>query len=79
MSNLPFKRSYWVIPGKIIAGCYPGGQTQASASIKTRGLINAGVTNILSLMETSERIMTDSPSTIICRTLRNVPLRWAGP
>jgi hypothetical protein len=55
MSNLPFKRSYWVIPGKIIAGCYPGGQTPASAGVKTRGLINAGVTNILSLMETSER------------------------
>jgi len=55
MSPLPFKRSYWVIPDKIIAGCYPGGQTPASASVKTRALINAGVTNILSLMETSER------------------------
>jgi hypothetical protein len=54
MQNPPFTRSYWVIPGRFLAGCYPGGQTAASAAVKTKGLIDAGVTDIVSLMEAGE-------------------------
>ena len=54
MNALPFKRSYWVVPGKLLAGCYPGGQTPESASAKARGLLAAGVTDIVNLMEEAE-------------------------
>jgi predicted RNase H-like HicB family nuclease len=54
MQKPPFTRSYWVVPGRFLAGCYPGGQTAASAAAKTKGLIDAGVTDIVCLMESSE-------------------------
>ena len=54
MNSAPFKRSYWVVSGKFLAGCYPGGQTPASAAEKIEGLMNAGVTDIVCLMESTE-------------------------
>ena len=54
MKTLPFKRSYWVVPGRLLAGCYPGGQTQESANAKAQGLLSAGVTDIVNLMEATE-------------------------
>jgi hypothetical protein len=54
MNPAPFKRSYWVVPGKLLVGCYPGGQTPASAAEKIHGLMNAGVTDIICLMESTE-------------------------
>ena len=24
--SVPFNRSYWVVPGKLLAGCYPGSE-----------------------------------------------------
>ena len=54
MQKPPFTRSYWVVPGRLLAGCYPGGQTAASAAAKTNGLIGAGVTDIVCLMESGE-------------------------
>jgi hypothetical protein len=24
--KVPFNRSYWVVPGKLLAGCYPGSE-----------------------------------------------------
>ena len=50
----PYKRSYWVVPGKFLAGCYPSGQTPASSAEKIQGLIKAGVTDIVCLMEPTE-------------------------
>jgi hypothetical protein len=50
----PFRRSYWVVPGKLLAGCYPSGRNEASAAEKVQGLINAGVSAIVCLMETKE-------------------------
>ena len=52
MNALPFKRSYWVVPGKLLAGCYPGGQAPESAQAK--GLLAVGVTDIVNLMEATE-------------------------
>lgn len=54
MNPAPFKRSYWVVPGKFLAGCYPAGQTPASAAEKIQGLISAEVTDIVCLMESTE-------------------------
>ena len=54
MNALPFKHSYWVVPGKLLAGCYPGGETQDSPNANARGLLAVGVTDILNLMESAE-------------------------
>ncbi|MCS6244909.1 MAG: hypothetical protein H2172_13785 [Opitutus sp.] len=54
MNALPFKRSYWVVPGKLLAGCYPGAQTLESAQAKAKGLLAVGVTDIVNLMEVTE-------------------------
>ena len=54
MNALPFKRSYWVVPGKLLAGCYPDGQTRESAKTKAKGLLAVGVTDIVNLMEATE-------------------------
>ena len=51
---LPFPRSYWVCPGKLLAGCYPGDIDPSAARQKLQGLIAAGVTQVLSLMEDGE-------------------------
>ena len=52
--SLPFPRSYWVAPGQFLAGCYPGDRESPVACLKLQGLLAAGVTRIISLMEASE-------------------------
>ncbi len=50
----PFHRSYWAIPGKLLAGCYPGDLDPARMDQKLKSLVHAGVTVVVSLMEESE-------------------------
>lgn len=52
--TLPFPRSYWVSPGKLLAGCYPGDFDPGVARQKLQGLAAAGVTQVISLMEAGE-------------------------
>ena len=54
---VPFSRSYWVIPGKLLAGYYPGAEDPKEATIKLTALINSGIRHFISLMEPDE---TDS-------------------
>ena len=51
----PFNRSYWVVPGKLIAGCYPGDKDKREADKKLTALINSGIRHVISLMEPDER------------------------
>jgi hypothetical protein len=52
--GLPFKRAYWAAPGRLVAGCYPGGLDPEEARRKLQGLIACGVGRVLSLMEADE-------------------------
>lgn len=52
--NLPFPRSYWVEPGRVLAGCYPGDKDQHVAETRLKGLIEAGVSHMINLMEADE-------------------------
>lgn len=52
--NLPFERSYWVEPGRLLAGFYPGHSDPAEAEHKLRALLDAGVSRIFNLMEAGE-------------------------
>ena len=52
--NVPFNRSNWVVPGKFLAGCYPGSEDQQQALQKLTGLIDSGIRTVINLMEENE-------------------------
>ncbi len=52
---LPFPCSYWVEPGKLLAGEYPGAKAPDEARRKLRGLVACGIRHIINLMEPHER------------------------
>jgi protein tyrosine phosphatase len=56
--SVPFPRSYWVIPGKLLAGYYPGSKDPKEATDKLTALINAGIRHVINLMEPDERDFT---------------------
>lgn len=51
---VPYPRSYWVVPGKLLAGYYPGSRNPATAEKKLKGLLAHGVRHIVNLMEEDE-------------------------
>ena len=59
--KVPFNRSYWVVPGKLLAGCYPGSEDQREEERKPKGLIQAGIRHVISLMEPQEYNRPDDP------------------
>jgi protein tyrosine/serine phosphatase len=52
--DVPFERSYWVEPGKLLAGCYPGAKQLNESRKKLTGLLDAGIRHIVNLMEEQE-------------------------
>lgn len=55
MIKTPFDRSYWVIPGKFLAGYYPGDRQKKVMEQKMRGLLDCGIRCVINLMEDDER------------------------
>lgn len=41
--GIPFPRSYWVVPGLLLAGEYPGSKDRQEATQKIRGLLKCGI------------------------------------
>ena len=52
--KVPFPRSYWVVPGKFLAGEYPGSKIEAELRKKIRSLADAGIRCIINLMAPDE-------------------------
>jgi len=52
--SVPFNRSYWVVPGKFLAGCYRGSENKDDGHKKLKGLLNHGIRHIINLMEPDE-------------------------
>lgn len=50
----PFERSYWAVPGQILAGCYPGDLHPDAMTAKLKGLVRAQVSLVVNLMEPTE-------------------------
>lgn len=50
----PFERSYWVIPGRFLAGYYPGDRDELVSRNKLSALLVCGVQKILNLMAVDE-------------------------
>jgi len=61
MNKVPFNRSYWVIPGKFLAGCYPGSKNQDEQHQKLRALLDHGIRCVISLMEADEKGWSGKP------------------
>ena len=51
---VPFPRSYWFIPGLLLAGCYPGAKNPLEAAAKLTSIIAAGIRHVINLMEPDE-------------------------
>lgn len=60
-SSLPFERSYWVVPGRMLAGGYPGDPDPQAETRKLSGLVEAGVGTIINLMEVDETNARGAP------------------
>lgn len=58
---VPFAHSYWVVPGKFLAGYYPGDTDPEEALKKLKGLLHAGIRHVINLMEEDERDMFMRP------------------
>ena len=52
--TVPFPGSYWVEPGKLLAGCYPGARRLDEATRRLNALLDAGIRTIINLMEEYE-------------------------
>jgi hypothetical protein len=61
ISKVLFNRSYWVVPGKLFAGCYPGSEDPIEEERNIKGLIQAGIRHVISLIETQEYSRPDDP------------------
>ncbi|MBR9979943.1 MAG: dual specificity protein phosphatase family protein [Desulfatitalea sp.] len=52
--DTPFDRTYWVVAGQLLAGCYPGDRHAQTANQKLSCLIDAGIRHVINLMEPDE-------------------------
>ena len=52
--GLPFERSYWADPGKLMAGYYPGDADEATAQAKLESLLECGVRHVVNLMHETQ-------------------------
>lgn len=55
---VPYPHSYWVVPGKLLAGYYPGAKDPKQATAKLTALLNSGIRHFINLMEPDERDRT---------------------
>jgi len=53
--KVPFNQSYWVIPAKLLAGCYPGSEDRQQARRQLKGLLDHGIRHVINLMRSDER------------------------
>ncbi len=59
--QLPTPDSYWVVPGRLLAGEYPGAKAEAEARPKLRRFLDTGVTFFLDLTEAGEPLSPYAP------------------
>ena len=53
--KLPFPHSYWVVPGRLLAGNYPGSKDPTEMRQKLTGLVDVGIRRVINLQEENER------------------------
>jgi hypothetical protein len=68
--DVPFPRSYWVIPGRFLAGCYPGSESLAEAETRLKALLDHGLRTFIDLMEPWEVNWSGKPFLAYARSLK---------
>jgi hypothetical protein len=61
MSNsiIPYERSYWVLPNKLLAGEIPSSKTESTKIEKINNLLDCNIDVIINLMEVVEKNFSD--------------------
>ncbi len=60
MSNIiPYERSYWVLPNKLLAGEIPSSKTESKKIEKINSLLDCNIDVIINLMEEVEKNFSD--------------------
>lgn len=57
----PFMKSYWVVLGNLLAGCFPGGPGDEKKLKVRESLINCGINYIINLTEEDEVYSDNNP------------------
>jgi len=70
--GLPFEKTFWVIPGRFLAGPYPGSHDPAEASRKLKALIECGIRAVINLMGEEEPRQADPPFLPYAETLNRL-------
>ena len=52
--KVPFDQAYWVVPGQLMAGYYPGAALGQDGQDKISTLLKSGIRHFISLMQTDE-------------------------
>lgn len=73
----PIPDSYWVVPGQLLAGEYPGAKLAADAEPRLAAFTAAGITSFVDLTEESEGLSLYSPLIGGARCKR-LPIRDGG-
>ncbi len=50
MNSVPIERSYWVEPGRFLAGAFPGHPENAEAAERIRAFLDSGIRTFVNLM-----------------------------
>lgn len=60
----PTSSSYWVVPGLLLAGAYPGDPDPAEHDRKVRAIVGAGIRVFVNLMEEGDHCSNTPASSI---------------
>jgi Cyclin-dependent kinase inhibitor 3 (CDKN3) len=82
------EQAYWVSPGKLMAGSYPGADDPMTSGLKLKALIDCGIRHVVNLMEPDEidrfgrpfrpyeaEMRSLVPATDLGVTFRRIPIR----
>ncbi len=56
----PYPGSYWVIPGTLMAGAFPGGDDPAQLDARLNALLDAGIVSVINLLTEEEELGIES-------------------
>ena len=74
-SQLPFPHSYWVVPGKLLAGHFPGSQDPEEMRQKLLRLVEVGIRRVINLQEANERDSSGYPFVPYERELQQLAVK----
>ena len=71
----PFPKCYWILPGRLLAGEYPGDLNETRAVQKINGLLDCGMNFYVDLTETGE-LIPYKPALLLLAAQRNIQIGY---